>query len=264
MTTDVTTTGKASVPALARDVSAESVLAWCMSGADTSWDGKLALANWPTDEYRAVLSGRHKQVAAALLHHDRKSMAAAISEMLDCYRNSLRKDEDARSVVVKYVKELVGVPTWAVEMACFQIRSGTAPGISSTYAPSTIEVRVLAEGIAMPFREEAVKIFRVLQATRLMPPVSETERGRVGKLLTDLAAAMRAGMSANREREIRPVLDRMRDTADEAIEKDYRARGKDVPRSKWTVSAALAAKIGEWKRTLSDRATEYAKEDHSR
>lgn len=227
--TALTTSQTSTYPALpvVADVETARVLDWCRSGASRREDGKLALLNPPSPRQRDLLARRHKALGVALLGHDRRMIAKAVSEMLDCYRNALKPGEDAKNVTAKYVQELAGLATWACVRACFAVRMGEAPGVSLQFAPSTIQLRVVASSYVAPWLREATEIFEVLQAGKAAPEVTGEQRDKVGKLLAGLADEMR-GRTASERQETAPAAG----PSDEQLQAHYGVRQvapDDVP-----------------------------------
>lgn len=177
---------------------------------------------------------RHNELMQALRDHDKKEIGALIAEMLGSYdvaRQKYKTNKIRMEAVAKYVQELKGVPTWAVQAACDKIRMGTAPDISHVYEPTTIQVRVLAVSIAQPFKTEAQTIGNILIAPKYQQPVNEEVRAKVGALLAKLADQMKAKRDQEREEAIAKDAPRIKEQTNSMIEAEYRGRGLDPVRA---------------------------------
>jgi hypothetical protein len=205
-----------------------------LSGAvcDGSTNYKIALINMPSDAERGRLKARHIELMNALRDHDRKEIGALIAEMLGSYdvaKKKYKTKKEMLEVVAKYVQELRGVPTWAVQIACEKIRMGTEPDISHVYEPTTIQVRVLAVSIAQPFKQETINIGNIMIAAPYSEPVSEVERERVAPLLADLASKMKLKLEEDYRDRVERDAPRVAQMTEDMIKREYAARG-DAPR----------------------------------
>jgi hypothetical protein len=162
----------------------------CMCGAQRVGT-TLQLMNFPSDRQRAMLVKRHADIAAVFTQQDRQAIGAAVSELLSCYRNGVRMDEDAKKVTTKYVAELRDLPTWAIIRACDAMRLGVADQ-SPDHPPSTIKIRQLAESYVTTMRREAVSISEILKAEKMKPEVPPEVRKEVGRRFGELAKEMLA------------------------------------------------------------------------
>jgi hypothetical protein len=158
---------------------ADTILRYCLSGSTQSNGGPRELINFPGQAARRVLVERQAFLVQGLAGFNREEIADAVLEMLSCYSQYHRTQMDKkalRQVATKYVQELQGLPTWACRKACDAIRFGSAPNVSPTYPPSTIEVRTLAQGYTALIRGELNQIGSVLQGVKAPPQLSSEER----------------------------------------------------------------------------------------
>lgn len=193
------------LPAVARngevalyDAESDKILRHCLSGS-VRIGNVLELINCPSQAARRVLSNRHKSLVQSLAGFDREVVADAVTEVLGCYSQYHRSNMDKKSlrhVVVKYVAELHGLPTWACVKACDSIRMGTAANISPTYPPSTIEVKTLAQSYTAPIRSELEQIGSVLQGVKAPPQLTPDERKALGLKFQGLADEIRGRTEA--------------------------------------------------------------------
>jgi len=196
---------------------------------DGSTDYKIALINMPSEVALGRLKARYNELMKALRDHDRQEIGAAISEMLTSYDVAKKKYKNKKDIAVdvnKYVQELHGVPTWAVQIACERIRMGTAPDISHVYEPTTIQVRVLAVSIAQPFKTEAINIGNIMVAVPYREPVSVEEQARVAPLLRELADNMKLKLEADYRDQQEKYAPRAKQISEDMIRREYAARGE--------------------------------------
>ena len=101
-----------------------SCLSFTVSGAPDGW-----LMRVPTPEERRALSERERNVAS-YIKHDRKKIGAAVSAMLLGFtkyhqiNGTEQSKRQFQDIVMNYVQELNGIPTFACEQACVKIRTG--------------------------------------------------------------------------------------------------------------------------------------------
>lgn len=169
---------------------------WCMSASERDGHGKLYLRNVPGEKDRRLLSERVHVLMASLKDHDQREIAIMIGDMLAAYDVAQAKQITAaerKAAIVVYVRELHGVPTWAIAEACNRIRFGTAPDISHQYKPTPIQVRVLAVSIAQPWKQQVMLIGEILTAQTYHEGPSEEERKGIAIKWRALADALKAG-----------------------------------------------------------------------
>jgi predicted nucleic acid-binding Zn ribbon protein len=244
-----------SVPALPGRVITD-IVDWAMSAAERDSTGKLFLRNIPNAADKRTLVERINVVMASLKQHDQHEIAILVMDMLASYDVAQSRQITARErkeAAVIYVRELKGVPTWAVHQACQKIRLGTAPDISHQFKPTPIQVRVLAVSIASPWKQEARKIGEILNAERFVEGVDGEERQRVGIKMRTLAdelkeGAYREGVIAELsevEKELaQKTLARHAENANKMIAAEYLQLGRGpVKAGSVVVSPALVRQI---------------------
>lgn len=195
-----------------------------MSAAERDSNGKLWLRNMPTAASRQLLSVRVNALLASFKDHDRREIAIAVMEMLASYDVAQSKQLTAaerKAAVTVYVRELQGVPTWAILEACNKIRLGTASEISHTYKPTPIQLRVLAVEIASPWKREALQIGEILTAEKYQEGPSEEERGRVAVKMRTLADELKGELVASERQRDEPLLRRYAEQTDKAIKREW-------------------------------------------
>ncbi len=210
-----------------------------------------------------MLSERVRLLMASFKHHDRKEIAILIMDMLASYDVAQIKQLTAaerKAAAVIYVRELQGIPTWAVQEACNRIRLGTAPDISHSYKPTPIQVRVLAVSIAQPWKQEALRIGEILGAPEYVEGPSEEERERLAIKWRSLAEALKDGTLgddglrnalAEIEKEKREaLLRRLVENDRKVIEQGWASAGVKPP--KFLVSRSLVKLIEAQKKNRAD------------
>lgn len=207
------------------DHEADTIRRRCISGSEREF-GKLMLPNPPSSEERTRLQERHRALVANLTDHNLKEIGAAVADLIACYRNFVKQDENPKTVLAKYVKELHGVPTWACVRACNAIRNNQAPGFSIKYPFSTIELRQYAESYIISLQDEAREIFEVLNAGQLPAPQSPETRAKVQRQLERLAFHLKSKADREREEYLAPILQRQRENTDQFILREYQRRGE--------------------------------------
>jgi hypothetical protein len=197
MRTTVTTTkhptsSATTLPIPRTNSAADRLLRWARSGAyRTPGSQRLQLINVPNKAERAILKARWIEVRDHMHKLDKQIVVAALIDLFGCYRNGLKGSEDARTVAMKYLSEMAGLPTWAIVRACAQIRAGTF-GEHTTYPPSTIALKQIAQSYCAVPLTEMHQIAEVLQGESAPEAVSDAEGARVASLLRDLATTLRA------------------------------------------------------------------------
>lgn len=187
------TTSSAALPIPAANTAADTLLRWARSGAYRRAGnvGRLQLVNVPTAAQRNVLRARWTDLRNHMQNMNNQIVVAALIELFGCYRNGLRAGEEPRTVALKYLRELDGLPTWAIVRACEQIRGGAFDELK-TYPPSTIALRQIAKGYCEVPLTEMHQIAEVLQGEAAPEAISEAEKDRVHGLLRGLADELRA------------------------------------------------------------------------
>lgn len=220
-----------------------------MSAAERDGQGKLALRNMPSQQNRQLLAARMRVLLESFKQHDRKEIAIAIMDMLASYDVAQARQmttTERKAAATLYVRELAGVPTWAVQEACNRIRLGNAPDISHHYKPTPIQVRVLAAKLAAPWKNEALQIGEILNAPQYVEGPSEKERQRVGVKMQTLADDLKEVVAERRKEQDAAVLQRFVDGSQREIERQWASLGTAPP--KFQISVTLARQIEKRRR----------------
>lgn len=204
MATDlaIAQTSSVALPIPRASPAADTLLRWARSGAyRTRGQARLQLVNVLTAAEREILKRRWIELRDHLRNLNKQIVVAALIELFGCYRNVLKAGEDAREVAMKYLRELDGLPTWAIVRACEQIRGGGYDEHKS-WPPSTIALRGIVRSYCDLPQQEMHQIAEVLQGEAAPEAVSDAEKDRVHGLLRGLADDLRTANSNNSARRI--------------------------------------------------------------
>lgn len=215
---------------LAPNKETEIIVARALNGAEREpipHGGALLLPTMPTKAERALLQARHKAIASHLLDFDKRIVARAVADVIGCYRNFIKPNENPEHVIAKYVKELQGIPTWACVRACNAIRNLQAPSFSIVHPFSTLQLRDLAESYVARLRDEAETISRILRAKPLPPPISEEQRERIKRSFGRLAYQLRRKTDQQWRSESAPAMQWLNARHTARILQEYRANSQE-------------------------------------
>lgn len=140
----------------------------------------ITVAIAPDD--RRTLSTRLAEVGKAITVDDVKFERAridkAVSYMITMFTVGRKfSDLEAEATAKGYVVALDGLPAYFVEQACMDFAKGRVKGHDISYTPTSAQVRVRAEELMAPFREEAGQIRLLLSAKqRIQLSPAEHER----------------------------------------------------------------------------------------
>jgi hypothetical protein len=216
--------------------------------------GQLTLMHLPTPGQRELISKRTSLIQKALALKDRRAAAIAVAEMLACYGDKIK--DDVRKVAALFVREMDDLPIWAIERGCTAIRMGSAPGISFTFPPTTIEARVLVESYIKPLVDESFEIGLVLNGRKADYVPTPEERERVSLKFNDLTKDLHATVektTAADEVERQRKLDKLAALSDRRILDEYAAAGiAPIYASEGVLlSPDMARMTGAWGRALT-------------
>lgn len=135
-----------------------------------------------TQDHRTQLKSRlaHIDGVCTDVHQkfERSRIDNAVSYMIGMFTvgRSISKVE-AEATAKGYGMALAGVPAFFIERACMDFVKGKVPNHDNSYTPTSAQVRVRAEELMVPFREEAANIRTLLTAKqRIRPSAEEHER----------------------------------------------------------------------------------------
>lgn len=177
----------------------DSLLASLLIG-ETNADGRALLAFNPTGQQRQQMALRRDFLAKHLAPMPDGGIARVVTEMLAGFGSARAGGDEPKMVVTQYVKELRGLPGWAIARACSRFAQGQVgpdevEGVNRGFAPSTAQVHTVARRIAQPHREERHKLHQALTGIVEHKPTPE-ERQRVGALMRGLADSMKSSRAA--------------------------------------------------------------------
>jgi hypothetical protein len=188
-------------------------------------------------EVRSTLAARAVVLQRALKDNSPNLKGAYIADMLGCYDPRPQTVNEMAAVVGKYLDELAAVPTWAVCIACAKIKAGTAIDVSTTYRPTTIQVRVLCRSVMADCVTENHLITEALNAPFDGAEPSKEIKDRVqAKLRTfsdelrtrvmDESRGIGGTIEARRINRARSAMDaRSRSAAERAVLAEYKNLG---------------------------------------
>lgn len=210
-------------------------------------DGGLAeAARVPSPFERGELSRRAalltvaKQPASISMAAMQK-LAQEVSQMFAGFFSARGSDlETAKKLTATYVLELRHLPLWAVQAACFKVRSGQA-GINPDFPPSAARLCQLATEELSPLSIEASKIKAVLELRETPDELTPEERARVSAKMKELSAELRAGGSVGADEAKAARLRDVEERNHRMFLRDCKAAGVDPSRG---VSPALLRTLG--------------------
>lgn len=221
----------------------DSLLAAILTGEKDA-DGKLLLVMAPTADQRRTLVARRDHLATHLAPMPDGGIARLVSEMLAGFGSSRADEKTAAGVVSQYVKELRGLPGWAISRACSRFARGEVgpdevEGVNRGFAPSTAQLCTVARRMVQLWREQHHQIHLALTG-RVEHKQTPEERERVGALLRGLAddlKVQRAAEDAERKAGGKAIMDRANDLA---MRRECERAGVDPAMG---VSPSLLAKL---------------------
>lgn len=172
-------------------------------GASYTEYGTLWVYNFPTPQERSALIARRKLLVDSMTF-DKNKIGLVVTRMLQGYGERSRSTDDPKKLpqeVAIFLRELAlepKIPTWAVALACNEVRLGSAEGISLVHKPTTMAFRALCDRMVWKVRAELVNIGRALTAQQAPKQISGAERERVSTAFRALADEMLAKREAER------------------------------------------------------------------
>ncbi len=175
------------------DTGVANILRRCASGSQIVGGGKLAVINPPTKGEETQLRQRQAVLRGKLSERGKRDdYASAITDLLMCFSDRDRMD---KRVVATFVREMQDVPLWAVQAACLDFRANRVPRFSAAKAPSTVELRAVADEKRQPARAEAHTIYRVLTAQRITQPSTPADKEQGAAILRQVANRLRMSVA---------------------------------------------------------------------
>jgi hypothetical protein len=192
ITTRTTTTLPSTSPPSDRDLADE--IASLKSAALVQGTG-LVLIEPLSQEMRHRLEQRQHTLRNSLQEGPRTDVAMAVTDLVQAMTTARNLGErQLQALVASYVKELSGLPAWAVQRACQAIARGQVEGASLDFPPTTARLRTVVEEYVAPAAEERHDIFRLLRApVEYQASPEEKERVIAGwkKLQESMAESLR-------------------------------------------------------------------------
>lgn len=175
----------------------------------------------PTDEHRALLAGRRRALADALI----PASSAAIGTMIASLRSVMpsHDNSDPVQIVAMYRSALSRFPEWAVAQVCRAFLEGRAGG-STTFAPTPADIASRCEALVQPHKDEQEQIGRILEAEVRHDP-SEDERERVARGLRELAASIGKGNDDDDEERVKRAAAKGREISMRGLREELERHG---------------------------------------
>lgn len=138
----------------------------------------ISILSAPTDADRAVMAGRRRDLADALVPAD----ADAIGLMISSIRSVMPSHDSSDPVqqVALYRSALSRFPEWAVGQVCRAFLEGRAGG-STTFAPTPADIAKRCADLIAPHQQEVAQIGRILDAEIIPEPESDEKRAEVAE-----------------------------------------------------------------------------------
>lgn len=154
-------------------------------GRDDSHNALLRRAL--TTVERQALSDRAGEIAPLLERGAYRKIMRLVAEMLAGFGSARASEEEAEIIAAQYAAALGGLPVWAVERACGRFSRGEVEAsevgskhLDRAFAPSTAQLRMVADKVVKPFVEDLYRIRMICGGTVERPDLSPEERERVG------------------------------------------------------------------------------------
>lgn len=169
----------------------------------------LMLPTLPTREERAALSRQASIIFETMkpISYSGASLqrgAQIIAALLGGYTQLAQLDAATKQkMLAAFTAKLSKLPLFAVAEACNEITRGTDLAkkyeVRPGYAPSDAQIYQIAETIASRYSVAKNRIDRILSINKIIPPpLPPEDREKVGKLLVDLSATLRAPSDTER------------------------------------------------------------------
>ena len=194
-------------------------LVWRLSTNDRDDVGRMVLTAKLTTIDREAIARRRDMLAPAIARAESRQIRNAVLQMLIGWSSAKdSNDESAKATLAQYVHVLMGLPMFAIERSCGRwARGEVAPGevgerqLSRSFAPSTAQVRIVAEKIAQPYFDEFRKCSLLLHTIVQRPPLSEEDRKKEGDAISRMHEEYKRGQA---ERELNDLQSRAKQEAD--------------------------------------------------
>jgi hypothetical protein len=157
---------------------------------------------------RQILSRRLTALALFVEGGRPSKIGEAVSRMLSGFGSARADVEDAKAITVQYASVLRGLPLWAVERACMKFSTGQvdpadigAKRIDRAFAPSSAQLRLLADKLARPIYIEASRIGMTLRGNYRPPTMTPEQVAASIPKIKKMQEAFHRGMAAGNVKE---------------------------------------------------------------
>lgn len=132
---------------------------------------------------KELLRQRSVELAPWLQPADRRKVAAAIAAWLIGFGTKSTTPDEAKAVITEYVQTLDRIPWWALERTLQRFREASVrpeeigtKSIDWSFAPSAVQVRMVAVELMRPYGEENTRIWMLLRGTMKAPEPTDEQR----------------------------------------------------------------------------------------
>lgn len=153
-----------------------------------TWNTSIITVEIPPKD-RMELSARLCHIEAACVPKtgdsafERSRIDTAVSFMIGMFMIGRKVSEkEADDTVDAYRVALDGVPAIFIERACEDFIKGRVADHDKAYCPNCAQVRVHAEELMAPFREEAAKIRMIISSKKRIKPTKEEHERMLAKV----------------------------------------------------------------------------------
>lgn len=215
-------------------------LIWRLQTRERDERGKMVLRAPISTIDRQTIAKRRDALVPAVAPAPPVKIKAAVAQMLTGFGSSRESDDSAAAAsVAQYVHILMGLPIHAIERACRRFAAGEvtadevgAKRIERAFAPSTAQLRMVAERVARPYYDEHRCAEMLLKGVTERVPLTPEERERAGARIRSMHGEVTAALAksnlddARRQDEQHVDISKtVRDANDKIILKAYQDKG---------------------------------------
>ena len=217
---------------------------------------------------REMINRRLGMITPHLVPADRRKIKEQVVQMMSGFGSASGDDDGAMATIAQFVKIMEGLPLFAIQRACMRWAAGDVKpdevheqSLRRGFPPSTAQLRIVAENIARPHRDEAATAHALLNAKKAPDPKDKSEdaKARVRAMHTDARRSLDGYTEAERQiarEEAERAEQRRIERGNTAIIEKYRAAGLDPvyldDAKTMPVSLEMMLLNGHYIETLSD------------
>ena len=173
------------------------LIRWFYGQIDTD-TGKDELPRLPTKDERAAMQDAVRKLAAKVrpvmsTMTDKEAAMRAISAMLGRFPQLQRDNIDVPGMLSAYLLDLQGLPLFAIEAACIDVRKGKVKGLDPGWPPASPVIYKLAENYAAAVTADLVSAERVLKICRVKPkPLPPAQQEKLAQTMREFVDRRKA------------------------------------------------------------------------